>query len=372
MLQVTSLTEFREYEKKLETWSDQQEQERVNLSIASSNQRTESERSDESRPPSSHLMSLEKTRTPSPEETDFIKYKTLPPIRQCTLDNEQNREKARKRFKKNHWPRPEAPKPFLLHLGVTARTHNMAEFQQDFPDDYSKFCVDRTLCGISDDNDEPKPIVLTSDKVKCFSSEADVVAGALTDILRALLDDAQFQESCHEVINAPIPYYKQFIAGKRHLTPPHTGETEASQLTDIELHVRSEQGSPHQESVWSPMPNETPGITTASAVKEGHDGVMNLSEQSAKSQPRTSTRRSESHGSPANSERSDSGMSDLKHVEKQTLKKLPEFGSTVESVIENTLLNIVQEAFNGEFNITARPRLVALPPRPTSSSSLRK
>ena len=65
-------------------------------------------------------------------------------------------------------------------------------------------------------------------------------------IFRALLDDAQFQESCHEVINAPIPYYKQFIAEKRSQTPPPTGETEASQLTEIELHVGSERGSPQQ------------------------------------------------------------------------------------------------------------------------------
>ena len=46
---------------------------------------------------------------------------------------------------------------------------------------YSVFS--RTLCGIASD-DEPRPVVLTSDKVKCLSAEADVVAGALTDILR--------------------------------------------------------------------------------------------------------------------------------------------------------------------------------------------
>ena len=47
----------------------------------------------------------------------------------------------------------------------------------------------------------------------------------------------------------------------------------------------------------------------------------------------------------------------------QTLKKMPEFGSLVESIVADTLTNIIQEAFQQEFNITARPRMIALPPR---------
>jgi hypothetical protein len=35
----------------------------------------------------------------------------------------------------------------------------------------------------------------------------------------------------------------------------------------------------------------------------------------------------------------------------------------IETIIENTLSNILTEAFNNEFNITARPRLIALPPK---------
>ncbi len=68
---------------------------------------------------------------------------TLPPIRHCTLDNERNRQKGQRRFKEEFWPRPEPPKPFLLHLGVTARTHGVSEFQQNFPEEYSKYHIDR-------------------------------------------------------------------------------------------------------------------------------------------------------------------------------------------------------------------------------------
>lgn len=43
--------------------------------------------------------------------------------------------------------------------------------------------------------------------------------------------------------------------------------------------------------------------------------------------------------------------------------RMPSFANVVEDVIENTLMNILLEAANGEVNITARPRLIALPPR---------
>lgn len=42
---------------------------------------------------------------------------------------------------------------------------------------------------------------------------------------------------------------------------------------------------------------------------------------------------------------------------------LPSFANLVEDVLENSLMNILLEAANGEVNITARPRLIALPPR---------
>ena len=49
--------------------------------------------------------------------------------------------------------------------------------------------------------------------------------------------------------------------------------------------------------------------------------------------------------------------------------RLPEFGSILESVLENTLTNTMQGAFAQEFNITSRPRLVALPPKSTTPRS---
>ena len=47
----------------------------------------------------------------------------------------------------------------------------------------------------------------------------------------------------------------------------------------------------------------------------------------------------------------------------------PEFGNIAESVLENTLLNIMSEALKEEFNITSRPRFIALPKRTASAKS---
>ena len=48
--------------------------------------------------------------------------------------------------------------------------------------------------------------------------------------------------------------------------------------------------------------------------------------------------------------------------------RLPVFGNFAEQCLENTIMNVVHEAFRQEFSITARPRLVALPPRPASDT----
>ena len=68
---------------------------------------------------------------------------TLPPIRKCLLDSEHQRERGRRRFEENFRPRPTPPKPYLLHLGMTARTHKLCDFQQNFPDQVNHYFTDR-------------------------------------------------------------------------------------------------------------------------------------------------------------------------------------------------------------------------------------
>ena len=48
--------------------------------------------------------------------------------------------------------------------------------------------------------------------------------------------------------------------------------------------------------------------------------------------------------------------------------RLPEFESLVETMLENTLLNLLTEANRGEVNLTSRTRVIALPPNRTSKT----
>lgn len=49
--------------------------------------------------------------------------------------------------------------------------------------------------------------------------------------------------------------------------------------------------------------------------------------------------------------------------------RLPEFESLVESILENSLLNLLTEANRGEVNLTSRTRVIALPPNRTNKST---
>jgi len=45
------------------------------------------------------------------------------------------------------WEKPVAPTPVLLHLGLTARTHDVGEFRQNFPELFDRFFVDRSAAA---------------------------------------------------------------------------------------------------------------------------------------------------------------------------------------------------------------------------------
>jgi hypothetical protein len=45
------------------------------------------------------------------------------------------------------------------------------------------------------------------------------------------------------------------------------------------------------------------------------------------------------------------------------------FGSFIETILDNTITNVMIEAFQGEFSLTNRPRLIALPPKSTQKQN---
>jgi len=43
------------------------------------------------------------------------------------------------------WPKPTAPTPLQLHLGLTVRTHDVGQFRQNFPDQFHQYFIDRLV-----------------------------------------------------------------------------------------------------------------------------------------------------------------------------------------------------------------------------------
>ena len=68
---------------------------------------------------------------------------TLPPISKLSPDEEKYECEKRRHKQIALWEKPDAPTPFLLHLGLTARTHDIWAFQANFPEEYRKYFVDR-------------------------------------------------------------------------------------------------------------------------------------------------------------------------------------------------------------------------------------
>ena len=78
-------------------------------------------------------------------EGELTRYKTLPPIQLPSADEEMAMRKVEKQREGVLWAKPNPPRPFLLHLGLTSRTHDIAHFQENFPSEYSHYYIDRCV-----------------------------------------------------------------------------------------------------------------------------------------------------------------------------------------------------------------------------------
>ena len=67
----------------------------------------------------------------------------LPPIKQISIDRQRKKQREMAKLDEKFWERPEPPKAFLLHLGVTSRTHNVADYQRNFDEQYKNYYIDR-------------------------------------------------------------------------------------------------------------------------------------------------------------------------------------------------------------------------------------
>ncbi|XP_052080289.1 cilia- and flagella-associated protein 65-like [Mytilus californianus] len=360
--EVTDEVENRAYKQRLQDWEEEKRRQTYEFTI------TENDLEADQRLPdveikersASRLSSLETKRENS--EGELTKYRTLPPIKVLSPDEEK--EIAVQKMKKDSllWEKPNSPKPFLLHLGLTARTHDVREFQINFPEEYRNFYIDRSLSEKMAPKIEKKQkqTVTTPDLITCSTAEADVVSGVLSNVLRGLLDDTYFHEAVRKVTNESIPYYAQI--GQRPVTAP-TPSRESTKVTGRSSPPKEDDG--RVSSVSLPM-------SEAGSVVSGQRQSPPSSAGSQTSQKKGKGKNGRKTKTPPRYSRDEIQRIKLEErrlKEKQLLKKNPEFGNMAESVMENALLNIMTEALNEEFNITARPRFIALPKRTASAKS---
>ncbi|KFO12431.1 Coiled-coil domain-containing protein 108, partial [Balearica regulorum gibbericeps] len=274
-----------------------------------------------------------------PESSAVIKkYKTLPPIKNHSMPNlpagHFQRRLLLDKEASRVWVKPEPPKPILLHLGVTARSYSIEDFFSDFTAEFPKYFLSRPFSDQpleskfvdgSRDRDmmdmDPKWLSLAA----ASKQELQIVTDTLTGVIRGLLENTQFHDAVRRTLDEPIPYFSQF----------HCEES-------VEL----------QDRRWcSTVPSRVPASPDLCPEKDGERKEM----------------RQET--SPNNDlleswERMRETLHQKQLREQELMSRQPAFGNLVELVLENTLQNILIEASRGEVVLTARPRVIALPPSP--------
>ncbi|KAJ8253006.1 hypothetical protein GJAV_G00208100 [Gymnothorax javanicus] len=317
------------------------------------------------------------------------KYKTLPPI--CSSNGDaagvlgarpSREERRAQRKSANVWRRPERPRPFLLHLGVSARSHASPEFQRCFPSQLNKHYIHRT-------QKSKLPILTGSGDRSFFSSglEREIITHAVSSILRSLLDDPQFQQSLVESSAEPVPYFSQIRSQAHGFSPAESPSPDPSaesqhsllgsklrqdSLLESKLHHESLQESKlRQKSLLeSLLLPETPNESQRSqdSLNESQPVQDSLSESQL---PDDALQESQLHEYAMTESRLSPDSiceSEQEQESQEAVRRLPEFADLVEDVLLNTLQNLMTEAFLGEVLLTARPRTIALPPSSSRKS----
>ncbi|KAA0715982.1 Cilia- and flagella-associated protein 65 [Triplophysa tibetana] len=244
---------------------------------------------------------------------------TLPPIRSIdqvvspsTRPNRAERQ-AQQQTGLESRRCPEPPRPAFLHLGVTARSHTLMEYQAHFPTQLNTHYIHRCMQPQPSQTDKDQSCHVHADLPPlAHGPERDIITHVLNSVLWSLLDDPQFRHSVTQLqpatpVTTPVPTS----------APSAAGSEDRKDMTGVS-------GAPPAD------PNtENPSTADAQKMSECDSNLT---------------------------------AKDLKM--RESIRRLPEFCDLVEDILLNTLQNQMMEAFLGELVLTARPRIIALPPSP--------
>lgn len=159
-----------------------------------------------------------------------------------------------------------------------------------------------------------------------------MAASTVTVPYRSLLDDPRFHHSLVNGVAEPVPYFTQLRQTAYSPTTPLPGAASPYPGTSMPYPGTREAHPP-----YPPTPQLLMGGSLYSA------GVTEVTKQQPQT-PKPTVKREHQFSI------------------QETIRRLPEFCDVTEEVLLNTLQNLIVEAFLGELVLTARPRIIALPP----------
>ncbi|CAF1104404.1 unnamed protein product [Rotaria sordida] len=302
--------------------------------------------------------------------------KTLPPVLVNYELDESNIDRARRlraNIRKQQNTRPQMPIPELLHLAFTARTLVYNEYLDlcTNTNELGKFFIDTCLGGdyrsksskkrskkteedelIDDaDDDDDEFNTNNNDQITVTVEETDLLCSTLSDLLRNLLSDRVFADTLPEMIAEKIPYFSQLQytrSSKTNNQQQQQQRQESRLLKDYQTRTNLDEintTEPDQSFLWSSIEPENTLNNRSELISKAKIVKQTLSTPSS--------------------------LSDFEQQknldDNERLKNNPNITSLIEDILENTMWNILQEAYHNEFSLTARPRLIALPPKRQSS-----
>jgi hypothetical protein len=326
---VVDETEMSEYQSQREVWARHQEERKHHFTICHPTPATTNEVRPQTIPKQKTLqLSAVRPRSSSNSDLRGSRYQVLPPIgaRPPSMSYEDwkrqdlsIRSKARPRPTMPPTDKPPCPPtPLLLHLGLTAQTHSLTDYARVFGDLERFYIVPQTRV--------PSPEEGATLRMK--TEERDLILSILREMARELLDDTNFHSALERVQREPVPYFPQFSSprppqpaqsntqGEAPYNQSHsaTATKSAGRVKDIE--EREEFGSRKQGAVGGGMSDQQEvGEDLGRGAKETFSSTI--------------------------------------------VERSPEVECMIESILESTVLDIMRESEEREFNITAPHFLVA-------------
>ncbi|XP_015270852.1 PREDICTED: coiled-coil domain-containing protein 108 [Gekko japonicus] len=323
-----------QYEKELKAWETEKARQAVEFTITEKDLHIKKNVKELMRSSSKSVESAK----PSMPLREIQKYKTLPPIKNSNAPNPPaSRSQRRQTEARKLWAKPEPPLPFLMHLGVTARSHSVDDFLDNFSGEMLQHFLYRQIKTTAARNNASDTTPLSNSKnkqqtalastrqelVNCSKQEAQLVTDVLSTVIKGLLEETQFHEAVMRSIAEPTPYFCQFWS------------EESAKLHDKK-----------QSTGTSPT---TPSPEVSAKDKTGEED----------------TRRGEV--SPSGTSDAVESLSVIIRKEqfleeREAILRMPAYANLAELVLDNTIQNVLVEASRGEVVLTARPRIIALPP----------